>query len=576
MRNNRFLFILLLLGTLLPACSSLATEEAAPTEPITANFGTDDLFSLDPQLDNSFDKVESLFVNLTNYSPPADVVPEAATSWEISADGLTYTFHLRTDIPWVQHNPTTGETTQVLDGDGQPRFVTSEDFAYGIKRACEPSLGSYYSTVIAPIIKGCEAVLFAEEDTDEADLNSLRAAIGVQAPADDLLIIELAVPASFFMQMTPMWTLAAAPSWAIETHGDDWTKVENIVTNGRYVLQEWTPGIRYIFQRNPLIPKDMAGTGNIDKFHFQVVPDITTEYALWLKNEVDFSGIPFGELLTHQERFPDETLEYVSPATFYIGFVTTKPPFDNPQVRRAFSAAIDRQTLIDQIFQGQGQPMKHLAPPGIFGAPPIDEVGVGYDPDFAREQLAAAGYPDCEGFPEVTMIIFGGPEEINEFEFYQSNWAETLGCQIEQLQLQQMSFDILLQQIDPDLPLELAPHMWKLGWGADYADENNWVGDVLWCQNEGSGFRRTCSGLDDLIVEARQETGPQRRIALYRQIEEGFFGPEGETPLIPLHSAEETYAKHTWIEFEEGVPIGALKMYNWRIDWAVKQAAQQE
>ncbi|RMD64389.1 hypothetical protein D6833_04490, partial [Candidatus Parcubacteria bacterium] len=125
--------------------------EVTPTptpEPVTFyGYSTTDIPTLDPQIAEdvvSITYIENLFVNLTNYDlETAEIVPEAATSWEISEDGLTYTFHLRTDIPWVKHNPVTGETVQEVDEEGNPRFVTANDFVYGIKRACDPNIGSY-------------------------------------------------------------------------------------------------------------------------------------------------------------------------------------------------------------------------------------------------------------------------------------------------------------------------------------------------------------------------------------------------------------------------------------------------
>ncbi|MFN2274484.1 MAG: ABC transporter substrate-binding protein, partial [Anaerolineales bacterium] len=290
------------------------------TEPVTNYaYDTTDIPTLDPQIGEdvvSIDYIENLFVNLTNVDLATnEVVPEAATSWDISADGLTYTFTIRNDIPWVKHNPVTKETTQEVDADGNPRFVTAGDFVYGIKRACDPATGGYYSSVIAPLIKGCADVLFADEATPE-----LFDAVGVSAPDDSTLVVELEFPASYFMTMTPMWTLAAVPQWAIEDNGEDWIEAGNIVTNGRYVLDEWVHNVRRVVMRNPLMPADMAGGGNIEQRIVNVVPDVSTGYALWLNGEVDASAIPEEELQAHLEQFPDETEQIADLAVFYIAF----------------------------------------------------------------------------------------------------------------------------------------------------------------------------------------------------------------------------------------------------------------
>ncbi|HZD11661.1 MAG TPA: peptide ABC transporter substrate-binding protein [Candidatus Binatia bacterium] len=546
-------------------------------------YSTTDIPTLDPQTAEdviSINYIENLFVQLTNYElETAEIVPEAATDWEVSDDGLTYTFNIRTDIPWVNHNPITGETTQVnrpiLDEEGNvteevPGFVTANDFVYGIKRACDPNIGSYYSSVIAPLISGCNEVLTSE---DPANIpQEMIDAIGVSAPDESTLVIQLAFPASYFLSMTPMWTLTATPEWAIVDNGEQWIEAGNIVSSGRYVLDEWVHGVRRSILRNGMIPEDLHGAGNIDRVVANVVPDISTGYALWLNNEVDISALPNAEVAAHLEEFADETLQVPTLSVFYIAFRTTKPPFDDARVRRAFGAAFDRATFVDVVIQGQGLPMKHFAPPGIFGAPPIDEVGVGFDPEFARQQLADAGYPDCEGFPTVTLLGYSGQNTLDWIEYAQGQWEENLGCSSDVIQVEQQSFAELLDATAADAPDAEVPHMWTLGWGPDYADENNWVGDVLWCESDNRS-KRACTELDDLIVEARLEQDADARTELYRQIEEGFFGPEGETPFFPIYLQIQYQATHSWMNQIPAL-FGGQQWYNWTIDQEAKQAAQ--
>jgi ABC-type oligopeptide transport system substrate-binding subunit len=115
--------------------------------------------------------------------------------------------------------------------------------------------------------------------------------------------------------------------------------------------------------------------------------------------------------------------------------------------------------------------------------------------------------------------------------------------------------------------------MWTLGWGPDYADENNWVGDVLWCGNPGNRQKRECNEIDDLIETAREESDPETRIELYRQIEEAFFGPEGEYPFFPIFVRIAFVARHSWVDRTPAL-FGGEQLYNWTIDWDAKLAAQ--
>jgi oligopeptide transport system substrate-binding protein len=555
----------------------VATTAPLPPDPITlVQSLTTDIPTLDPALADdtvSVDWIENLFVNLTNYDlVTADVVPEAATSWEISDDGLTYTFNLRTDIPWVYHNPVTGETTQVTDDEGNPRFVTASDFEYGIKRACNPNIGSYYSSIIAPIIDGCLAVLNYEDPTNIPD--EVIDAIAVTAVDDSTLEVILAFPASYFLSMTPMWTLAATPQWTIEDKGDDWTEAGNIVTNGRFVLSEWVHGVRTSAKRNPFLPADLAGEGNVELLITNNVPDPSTSYALWLANAADLAeSIPDAELQNHLTEFPDETDQVPSLAVFYHAFRMSKPPFDDARVRRAFSAGFDRQTFVDVIRQGQGLPMKHFAPPGIFGAPPFAEVGLDFDPAFAQAQLAEAGYPNCEGMPQIDFMGGVGESTANWMEFAIAQWQEHLGCSPDIFLLQQLPFKERLIATSSDTPDEEAPSLWISGWGPDYADENNWVGDVIWCGGDQE-FRRECNEIDDMIVAAREELDPATRIEMYREIEEALFGAEGETPFAPVYMRIDYEARHHWLERTPAL-MGSQQWYNWTIDQDAKLAAQE-
>jgi ABC-type transport system substrate-binding protein len=162
---------------------------------------------------------------------------------------------------------------------------------------------------------------------------------------------------------------------------------------------------------------------------------------------------------------------------------------------------------------------------------------------------------------------------LNWIEFAQAQWAENLGCSAELIQIEQQPFAELLAATAADKPDKEVPHMWTLGWGPDYPDENNWVGDVLWCENPGGRQKRTCNEIDDMIVEARAESDPARRIELYREIEEKLFGYEGEIPFFPQYVSIDYEANHSWLEYTAAL-FGGEMYYNYMIDQAAKEAAQ--
>jgi ABC-type transport system substrate-binding protein len=315
----------------------------------------------------------------------------------------------------------------------------------------------------------------------------------------------------------------------------------------------------------------MQGEGNVERFIVNDVPDTSTAYALWLNGEVDISAIPDAELEAHKEQFPDETEQIADLAVFYHGFRMDKAPFDDIRVRQAFSAAYDRQAHIDVVRQGEGLPMIHLAPPGIFGAPPIDQVGVGFDVEYAQAKLAEAGYPGCEGFPTITLMGYSGAATLSWIEFAQAQWVENLGCSSDIIQIEQLPFSELLTATAVEDPAS-APNMWTLGWGPDYADENNWVGDVLWC--EGSNRQhRECDAIDDMIVDARVDPDPASRIVKYAAIEEALFGEDGTFPIMPIYLRIGSQAKHSWLERVPAL-FGGDQWNTWTIDQDAQLAAR--
>jgi oligopeptide transport system substrate-binding protein len=561
-------------ATIEPGAVPIIADKETPTEPppteipievMLNGYFTANEISLDPQKwqnMESYTFIENLFVNLTNYDmAKSEIIPEAAESWTISPDARFYTFKIRADIPWVIHT-LEGDTVQILE-DGEPRFVNAHDFVYAFKRLCDPKteMGGI-DHIIAPTIKGCEDVL-NYEDRDNIPQEMLDN-IGVQAISDDELLIELENPSAYFLAMTGMHALAALPSWALEEYGGAWTNPGIMPTNAYYVIDQWNTGNSVRLKRNSLLPEDMSGSGNIDAIKFVILRDIDEAYELWLNNEIDYCRVPTEKILSHRVSFSRETSQLFEQVVWYFGFDTRREPFDNVHVRRAFATAFDNAAFVNENLQGQGIPMKHLGPAGVFGAPPVDEIGVGYDPEFAQAEMAAAGYPDCQGFAEVRLGLME-----SQYQYFTENivrkWEENLNCPEGTIILPTSAASELFEDYIPDI--------FYGAWAGDYPDENDWVGEVLSCDRLiFMAVERTCNEIDDLIAQASIETKNSTRIDLYYQIEEAFFGTEGEFPIAPVFMAANYYGDHTWLERTQALP-GREAFYNWTIDMDAKLEA---
>jgi oligopeptide transport system substrate-binding protein len=493
-----------------PAAAPEAGAEAGTAgEPITVRVSTvSEPSTLDPNLAEdsySITPIEQLFLGLTNLNNETGAVePELAESWTVSDDGTVWTFNMRQDAVW---------------SDGTP--VTANDIEYSVKRAVMPETASPYAYVLY-LVKNASAINQTAIPTDTYDIDSL----GVRAVDDYTVEFTLEAPASYFESISSMWTLRPVPSWAIEEFGDAWTDPANIVTNGPYLLREWRPAELLVFEKNPTYYN--ADQVQIDRVEYNVITDQNTELALYEAGDLDVIGdsatslpIEVLRLVRADPTLTAELHEGPRASTTYVGFTNTKPPFDDVLVRKAFSAAIDRETIVRDVV-GSGTPATQFAPVGVFGAPD-PEVGQGYDPEQAQAWLAEAGYPDGEGFPSVTYRYFSNTLEEALAQGLQAMWSENLNVDVS---LESMEFPAFLASIRPDVPVEEMPNMWRLGWSADYPDENNWVYEVFHCTDSDNRTRAACTEADELAKAAGRETDPEMRKEMYRQVEQMMFGDE--------------------------------------------------
>lgn len=504
--------MLVVVGCAAPGVAPTAGEAAQPAatgEEIVLRLSTvSEPSTLDPNLAEdtfSITPIEQMFLGLTNINnETAEIEPELAESWEASEDGTVWTFNLRQDAVWSDGNP-----------------VTAHDIVYSAQRAVMPETASPYAYVLY-IIENAKAINQTAVPTDTYDINTL----GVTALDDYTVQFTLEAPAAYFLSISSLWTLRPVPQSVIEEHGDAWTDPANIVVSGPYKVAEWLPGESLTFVKNDTYYG--AGDVQIDRVELSIIADQNTEVALYESGELDVAGEGPGSLSAEEMTriMADATLSqemHIGPraSTTYVGFTMTKPPFDNVLVRKAFSAAIDRETMVRDVV-GSGVPATQFAPPGIFGAPD-PEVGIGYDPEQAKAWLAEAGYPDGAGFPPVTYRYFSSTLEEALAQALQAMWKETLNVNVE---IEAQEFPVFLAGLNSDVPVEEMPEMWRLGWGADYPDENNWVYEVFHCTDSTNYPRAACTEADELALQAGRNTDQEARKEMYRQVETLMFQDE--------------------------------------------------
>jgi oligopeptide transport system substrate-binding protein len=531
--------------------------------------------SLDPALatdSTSIWMIRQMFVGLTGFDEKANVVPALATEWKASADGLTWTYKLRNDIHWVARDPKTGEIKDLGP-------VTAKDVEYGTKRTLDPNTASDYAFVLY-ILKGGEE--FNTVKPDSEDYAKLRDAVGVKAVDDTTVEFTLKEPAGYFPSITGMWVTFPQPQAIIEERKDRWTEAGFIVTNGPYTLAEWVHSASLKMVKNPLWVN--AKDVQIEVIQGPIVQEASTAMTMYEANEIDISADPgWGPPLPDMDRIkadPQLSKElWIAPrlCTYYYGFVLTKPPMDKLLVRKAFSAAIDRKSLIANVLKGEQRPAHSFAPPGIFGNV-ADDMSVGgwmvmdnYADQVkqARAWLAEAGYPDGEGL-DLRLMHNTSEAHAQIMQAIQAMWAEAFPKA--KLTIENQEWKVYLKTLLPTAPDKEKPHIYRIGWCADYPDENNWVNEVFNSKSGQNYAKFFNEAFDKLVLEAAKEPDPAKRKEMYKQAETMLA--DTEAAIAPIYYYTYVRMYKPWLTKVVISPVTGDPVAEWRMDWAAKKAAK--
>ena len=494
--------------------------------------------------------IENLFVGLTRYNQASGVIePALASSWTVSDDGLVWTFNLREDIFWIKPAlPESGALLERAAGTTPYRPVLADDVVYAIQRACRPETEAP-DVLVLFIIAGCEAVHSrAVSANTEGDVAQ---AIGVRAPDDSTVEFTLTEQASYFPAITSMGLLRPVPRELVEPFngtGESWASAQNIVTSGPFILGPESNENRTVLNRNPYWPDAFSGTVDVANIYWE---DVDSAYELWLEKDLDVTPLPAGmreEILADNRLRPRLHL-VTNQAVFYLAYNFDSPVFSDPAVRRAFGAAIDREVLVEEVYANRGLPMRHFSPPGVFGAPPPDMVGIGYNADRARLEMRESGLQDCQFIPEIRYMVGTTDLALHHAEIVRSMWQRELGCPEEKIVIEQVQFGTLLASTRPEAGSE-RPDIWDLGWASYFPDAHNWLGEVLHCRVSENRQNRPCMEADTLLARAAEVHSGDERLALYRQAEGLFFAEGGVQPIAPLFVQGRYVLVHPWLVYQ--------------------------
>ncbi|MBI5836539.1 MAG: peptide ABC transporter substrate-binding protein [Candidatus Eisenbacteria bacterium] len=424
----------------------------------------------------------ALFEGLTVYHP-GTLAPDAgqARSWDLSADGRIYTFHLRPEARWT---------------DGSP--VTARDFLWSWLRVLRPSTGSRYASLLFPVA-GAEA--FSKGTLSD----STR--VGLAAPDDTTFVVTLNAPTPYFVFLTGFYSLLPVPRAAVERWGERWVRPEHIVSNGPFTFHEWRPGDRIVLEKN-LRYWDAARV-RLDRVECYAIEDLNTSMSLYRSGAVDWnpSGyVPTG-YIPHLRRFADLSAGPFQ-GTYYYSMNVTRKPFDDPRVRLALNLALDRDAIANKLLRGTRAPWGNITPRGYPGyeAP----AGYGHDPARARRLLAEAGYPGGRGMRRIEILITTSEDHRRIAEAIQGMWRSELGVDVAVSNQEWGSY----LEATTSLRYDVA----RRSWLGDYLDPNTFLAAL----RGGDDNNRTGwadPGYDRLLDAAAAEPDPALRLEMLARAE---------------------------------------------------------
>jgi oligopeptide transport system substrate-binding protein len=515
-RPNRFIGLALLCALLLATIAGVSAQDEPKILVTGLNMVGGDAETIDPSIATTVQDIsiiDETFIGLTYLEETrAELQNGIITGYEVSEDGLTYTFNLIPELPWVRYNADSGAVEQVVDEEGNPRYVTAADVVYGWTRTLDPATAGDYAYVLAPYVVG--GVEFNSGEGSAEDL-------GITAIDDYTLEIQATEPVAFAPNIYGLWMARPQPQWAIEEFGDSWIEPGNYHSYGPFALKEWAHDESITLIKNPFWP----GTENIpqpklDEVVFRFLDD-TAQFAEYQAGTMDAVNTPQTELdrIKADPVFSTEYFTGTEFCTYYYGFNVEKPPFDNVHIRRAFSYAIDRQSIVDNVLKAGQIPAQWFSRPGLVAAPTPEshpDLGIAFNADMAVEELNAGledlGLASASELPAITLA-FGNTEAHTQIaQAIQQMWATTLGVEV---QLSAMDTTTYFTVIGED-----APQVYRAGWCADYPDANNFLYDVFRSDSANNDTNWGNPDFDALIDEARLLTDTAARLELYAQAED--------------------------------------------------------
>lgn len=497
MRKNTLTTAILLGAGLTFSAASLPTFAAqvpagtqlAKTQELVKGNGAE-VASIDPQKTEGVPEsnvIRDLFEGLVNQDADGNVVPGVAESWE-TKDNKTFIFHLRKDAKW---------------SNGEP--VTADDFVFTFQRAVDPATASPYAWYLEmTTMKNAAEIIQGKAD---------KSTLGVKAIDANTLEVDLESAVPYFVKMMGHTTVKPVNKKVVEKFGDQWTKPENFVSNGAYVLDKWVLNERMVLVRNTHYWDNEHTV--IDKVTYLPIESQNAEMNRFLSGELDMTDeLPNEQFKRLQKEHPEDVKVVGNLCSYYYGFNNTKPPFDDVRVRKALSYTIDRDVMT-RILLGQGQKPAYFLTPEITADfhPTMPEYGTWTQKqrnEKAKELLAEAGYNESNPL-KFSLLYNTDDNHKKNAVAIASMWKKSLGA-----------VDVTLENQEWKTYLDTRRQgnfeVTRAGWCGDYNEASAFL-SLMQSNNSSNDPRYHSKEYDAVMEKALNSTNAQERADLYAEAE---------------------------------------------------------
>lgn len=513
-----------------------STAGGVNTAGFTVQYGSNPE-TLDPALNSAIDganTIITIFEPLLLINENNEVVGGQAESWETSEDGLTWTFTMRDGLKW---------------SDGTD--LNAKDFEYSFKRMVDPNTAAPYAETCLGMIDGFEEAAGFPDADGNPTAEPNPDALNVKASDDGkTLTIVLSYPCSYFDKMAAFATMSPVQQATVEANGDAWcTSPDTFVSNGPYMITDWTPSERIVLTKNPNYVGGWDSSKIVsDTITLLLLEDSSASYAAYNSGEAQLiKDVPTDEIpsLTKAEDGGDFYVDTIL-GTYYVSLNLQRDAFKDAKVRKALSLAIDRDYVANTIMQGTYSAADSIVGPGI-----VDESGYFHDngnapyisADYeanlaeAKKLLEEAGYPNGEGYPTIEYSTNDAGYHVPLAEYLQQAWGD-LGITLTINKMEWSSFTPARRAGEYDVA--------RNGWVMDYNDPSNMLD--LFCSGNGNNDGKYANPDFDAAIDASRVADSAEHFAQLHKAEDILMEDMGCLPIAYYNDywLQSSSLKGTW------------------------------